>query len=129
MTKSLGTTKSTGNAKVAANDKVAGNDTVAGNGKVAGNNTLSVAGRQWRPVCALGYAKSPALGKSVIFWPAKSDDQKSGKIIVRLGHSEPETFSSKKLIIFLKMTKSPGCAPTPKAAAVAWPWGRHGRWE
>jgi hypothetical protein len=45
--------------------------------------------------------KIPSLEKLTTFWLVKSGDQKSWKIIDRLGHSEPEIFSS-KILRFLK---------------------------
>ena len=48
--------------------------------------------------------KIPSLEKLTTFWLVKSGDQKSWKIIDRLGHSEPEIFSS-KILRFLKNDK------------------------
>ncbi len=70
-------------------DKVAGE----GNDKVAGDlSRLPMAARvhPW-------IRKIPSLEKLTTFWLVKSCDQKSWKIIDRLGHSEADIFPSKIL--------------------------------
>ena len=68
-------------------DKVA----VGGNDKVAGDlSRLPMAARVHPWV-----RKIPSLEKLTTFWLVQSGDQKSWKIIDRLGHSEPGIFSSK----------------------------------